>query len=67
MSQKIEIRCNQCGHLLFKKIVNSERKGEREYGGVEIKCDNCKAINVIAVKHELPPYGERLGYSKKAS
>lgn len=67
MSQKIDIRCNHCGHLLFKKII-PERKGEREYGGIEIPCPNCKTMNTVGVK---PPtsqgFGERLTYNKKSA
>jgi phage FluMu protein Com len=64
MSQKIDVRCNHCGQLLFKKTI-PERKGEKEYGGIEIKCTNCETLNIIGVKREIP-WGERLRLEKKA-
>jgi phage FluMu protein Com len=66
---KIDVRCNQCGDLLFRKIVSGvdNRKAEKEFGGIEIKCENCQAINTIILKHDKPAYGERVTYSKKAS
>lgn len=66
MSQRIEIRCQHCTKLLFVKIV-PERKGVPEYGGVEIKCSNCEAINTFGIKPKEQPFGERMTYSKKSA
>lgn len=66
MSQKIDIRCNHCGHLLFKKII-PERTGAKEYGGVEIKCPNCKEVNQVGIKPPATGFGDRLEYRKKSA
>jgi phage FluMu protein Com len=66
MSQKIEMRCQQCGHFLFNKII-PERKGEKEYGGIQIPCPNCKTVNIFGVKHEQPSFGEKMNYHKKSA
>ena len=63
MPLKIDVRCNQCAQLLFKKHVPG-RRGSPQYGGVEIICPNCKSTNLVGIK-EPPvsadpiPYGER--------
>jgi hypothetical protein len=64
---KIDVRCSNCGNLLFVKTVTGNSK-EREYGGIEIPCRKCGITNVIGTVKKMepvPPVG-RITYRTKA-